>query len=131
MSADQMEVCMEWIASRLIAFAAAAGLDLQPIGSDASAEDFKRSRHRLAELINGTRQILTFADSDLEDLPGGRPMIQSRAGSRISCECSCGASARPFLTSRGSSRKRSVRAGEPSRNRRATRDLRTFKYAIP
>ena len=68
MSVDQMETGMATVVNQLEAFSREAGLVVEPIAWYTSTETHD-SRHLLAVSVNGQRQLLAFADSDLEDLP--------------------------------------------------------------
>ncbi len=75
MSDTQMQAGMEWVAAKLKGLSQNKGLAVSPIGWDADFLDLGTSRHNFVVWLNGERQVVTFEDADLEDVPAD-PRLQ-------------------------------------------------------
>ena len=69
MSDKQMQTGMNWVVARLSRLGHDQGMAISPIGWSADTVDLHAHRHRFVLLMNGLRQVVTFDDADLEDLP--------------------------------------------------------------
>ena len=75
MSDTQMQAGMQWVEARLKGLGEDEGSAVSPLGWDADILDLRTNRHNLVVLLNGQRQVMTFDDADLEDVPAD-PRLQ-------------------------------------------------------
>ena len=69
MSDVQKQAGMDWMEATLDRLGQDQGSALNTLGWDADTVDVQGSRHHFALSLNGHREILTFNDAELEDLP--------------------------------------------------------------
>ena len=71
MSDTQMRAGMDWVETRLSGLAEGQDVTIKPRGWQTDNIDLTGRRHLVVSL-NGQRQVVTFDDADLEEVPSDR-----------------------------------------------------------
>lgn len=71
----QMQAGMDWVEARLSGLAEGQEVTIKPRGWETDTINFAAARRHFVVLLNGQRQVVTFEDVDLEDVPSD-PRLQ-------------------------------------------------------
>ena len=75
MSDRRLQAGMTWVATRLTGLGHGQSVAISPLGWDADTVNLQTHRHLFVLLLNGRREVLSFDNADLKDLPGD-PRLQ-------------------------------------------------------
>lgn len=72
MSDRQMQTGMDWVESRLSGLAEGQAASIDTRGWEADSTNLAAGRRQLVVSLNGQRQVVTFDDAELEEVPSDR-----------------------------------------------------------